>query len=133
MRIELSSVIVNDQQKALDFYTDVLGFAKATDISFGEARWLTVKSAQTSAAVELVLEPANHEVSATFQAALYEQGIPMNAFAVDDIAAETERLKAAGVTFKAEGVDVGTATIAIFDDTCGNWLQIYQARAPESV
>lgn len=126
MRISLNSVLVGDQEAALRFYTETLGFAKKTDIPMGEFRWLTVVSPDEPEGTELVLEPNAFPAAATFQAALFEAGIPFTAFAVDDIQAEYERLGALGVVFRGEPVDTGGAVIAVFEDTCGNLVQLYQ-------
>jgi predicted enzyme related to lactoylglutathione lyase len=126
VKIKLNSVIVRDQEHALRFYTDVLGFSKKTEIPAGEYRWLTVVSPEEPDGAELVLEPNAHPASATYQKALFETGTPLTAFAVDDVQGEFERLKALDVTFSVEPTDVGTAVIAVFDDTCGNFIQIYQ-------
>jgi predicted enzyme related to lactoylglutathione lyase len=126
MRIEISSVMVEDQEKALRFYTDVLGFVKKRDIPVGEARWLTVVSPEAPDGVELLLEPNGNPASKVFQKALYEQGIPLTMFAVGDIQNEYERLKALGVDFTMEPTNLGMATAAVLDDTCGNLIQIYQ-------
>ena len=126
MKIKLNSVIVRDQEHALRFYTEVLGFIKKTEIPVGDYRWLTVVSSDEPDGAELVLEPDAHPAAATFQQALYETGTPLTSFLVDDVQGEVERLKALGVTFSMEPTDVGTAIIAVFDDTCGNFMQIYQ-------
>jgi catechol 2,3-dioxygenase-like lactoylglutathione lyase family enzyme len=126
MRIEVSSIIVDDQEKALRFYTDVLGFVKKTEIPCGEYRWLTVVSPERPDTVELSLEPNANPVAKTFQAALFQQGIPLTAFAVDDIHAEYERMKGLGVAFHTGPTETGGPVIAVFDDTCGNLIQIYQ-------
>ncbi len=126
MRIELSSVFVDDQEKALRFYTEVLGFVKKRDIPIGDARWLTVVSADHPNGVELVLEPNSNPVAQTYQQGLVEQGIPINAFAVDDIQGEYARLKAQGVEFTMEPTNMGQTIVAMLDDTCGNLIQLYQ-------
>lgn len=126
MKIKLSSVLVNDQEKALAFYTKKLGFVKKMDIPMGEYRWLTVVSQDEPDAAELVLEPAAFPAAATFQEALYEAGIPQTALACDDVHAEHARLSAAGVKFKSEPAEAGGTTLAVLDDTCGNFIQIYQ-------
>jgi predicted enzyme related to lactoylglutathione lyase len=126
MKIKLSSILVDDQEKALKFYAEVLGFAKKKDIPLGEARWLTVVSPQAPDEVELFLEPNSNPAARTYQQALFEQKIPLTAFSVDDIQSEHERLKKLGVVFVSEPRNVGSATIAVFDDTCGNLIQIYQ-------
>ena len=126
MKIKLNSVIVEDQEHALRFYTDVLGFEKKVDIPMGEFRWLTVVSPDEPDGTQLVLEPNAHPAAAPFQKGLYESGVPLTSFAVDDAQREFERLKALGVKFTMEPTDVGTAIIAVFDDTCGNFIQFYQ-------
>ena len=126
MKIKLSSVIVDDQDKALKFYTDVLGFIKKNDFPAGEARWLTVVSPQGPDDIELLLEPNINPAAKTYQKALYEQGIPLTAFAVDDVQSEYERMKKRGVVFTMIPIKMGEATIAVFDDTCGNLIQLYQ-------
>ncbi len=128
MKIGLTSVHVDDQAKALDFYCDKLGFIKKKDIPLGEARWLTVVSPEAPDAAELLLEPNSNPAAAAYQSALFEQGIPAAAFAVDDAAGEYARLQSSGVVFRGEPIDVGTAVIAIFEDTCGNLIQIYQEK-----
>lgn len=126
MRIRVTSVIVQDQTTALRFYTEVLGFVKKVDVPAGEHRWLTVVSPEEPDGTELLLEPNALHVASLYQRALFQEGIPLVAFAVDDIQEEYRRLKKLGVTFKTEPTDVGSATIAILDDTCGNYVQIYQ-------
>lgn len=124
MRIHLASIFVDDQQKALAFYTEVLGFVKKTDIPMGEHSWLTVVSSEAPDGVELVLEPSEHPAVKPFKAALVADGIPFNSFAVDDVPAEYERLLALGVEFTQPPVEMGPVTTAVFDDTCGNLIQI---------
>jgi catechol 2,3-dioxygenase-like lactoylglutathione lyase family enzyme len=126
MKIQLTSVMVDNQDKALKFYTEVLGFLNKRDIPLGEARWLTVVSPSAPDGVELVLEPNSNPAAQVFQKAIFEQGIPYTAFAVDDIQKEYARLKKLGVEFSMEPTNMGTTTVAIFDDTCGNLIQIYQ-------
>ena len=126
MRIVVTSVLVDDQEKALRFYTDKLGFVKKKDIDLGEARWLTVVSPQDLDGVELLLEPDAHPAAGPFKAALVEDGMPYTSFGVDDVAAEYERLKGLGVTFTQEPTAMGPVTTAVFDDTCGNLIQIAQ-------
>jgi catechol 2,3-dioxygenase-like lactoylglutathione lyase family enzyme len=126
MKIVLTSVYVNDQQKALDFYTKVLGFIKKNDIPMGEARWLTVVSRDGPADVELLLELLGLAEARTFQRALREKGIPLASFGVDDIQAEYERLRALGVAFSQVPMQAGPVKMAVFDDTCGNLIQIVQ-------
>ncbi|MEV1056606.1 VOC family protein [Micromonospora chalcea] len=128
MRINLTSVYVDDQDKALRFYTDVLGFVKKTDVPTGEYRWLTVVSPDAPDGVELLLEPDAHPAAKAFKEALAADGIPLTQFAVDDVAAEHERLRGLGVLFTQEPVDMGPVTTAVFDDTCGNLIQIAQYR-----
>jgi catechol 2,3-dioxygenase-like lactoylglutathione lyase family enzyme len=130
VKIQLSSLLVRDQQKALTFYTETLGFVMKTDIPMGEHRWLTVVSAEAPGGVELVLEPNQNPAAKTYQEALFEQGIPLTAFEVVDVSAEYLRLKSLGVSFRGEPADAGGVTLAILDDTCGNWIQLYQL--PES-
>jgi catechol 2,3-dioxygenase-like lactoylglutathione lyase family enzyme len=126
MRIHLSSIFVDDQDKALRFYTEVLGFEKTTEIPLGEARWLTVVSPEEPNGTELVLEPDAHPAVKPFREALITDGIPFTSFAVNDISAEFERLRALGVRFTQEPVEMGPVTTAVFDDTCGNLIQIAQ-------
>ena len=124
MRINLASVLVDDQDKALSFYTEVLGFVKKTEVPVGEHRWLTVVSPEDPDGVELVLEPSDHPAVGPFKAALVADGIPFTSFAVDDVQAEFDRLKGLGVTFTQEPTAMGPVTTAVFDDTCGNLIQI---------
>lgn len=126
MKISLNSIIVRDQAQALRFYTEVLGFEKKLDLPAGEYRWLTVVSPEEPEGTQLSLEPNVNPAAATYQRALFEAGIPLTAFAVDDIVGEVERLKARGVVFRSEPSDVGGAVIAMLEDTCGNLIQIYQ-------
>ena len=126
MRIHVTSVLVDDQDKALKFYTEVLGFVKKTEIPLGDFKWLTVVSAEGPAEVELLLEPNANPAAKTFQKAMFEQGIPLTSFAVDDIQKEYERLKKLGVVFRAEPTKAGPVTVAVFDDTCGNLIQLTQ-------
>jgi catechol 2,3-dioxygenase-like lactoylglutathione lyase family enzyme len=126
MRIKLNSVMVDDQQKALEFYTGVLGFVVKHDIPVGEYRWITVVSAEGPEDLELALEPNANPAGRTFQEALFAQGIPATAFESADIEAECERLRAKGVVFTQGPTDVGAVTIAVFADTCGNLIQLYQ-------
>jgi catechol 2,3-dioxygenase-like lactoylglutathione lyase family enzyme len=120
----MTSVFVDDQEKALRFYTDVLGFAVKHDVPVGEHRWLTVVSPQSPDGVELVLEPDQHPAARTFKQALVADGIPFTAFAVDDVRAEHERLTAAGVRFVQPPMTMGPITLAVLDDTCGNLIQL---------
>ncbi|SON58633.1 hypothetical protein MSIMFI_00111 [Mycobacterium simulans] len=124
MRINLSSVLVDDQDKALRFYTNVLGFQKKTDVPLGEHRWITLVSPEDPDGTELVLEPDSHPAVKPFKAALIADGIPFTSFAVDDVRAEFERLRGLGVHFTQEPTDMGPVTTAVLDDTCGNLIQI---------
>jgi catechol 2,3-dioxygenase-like lactoylglutathione lyase family enzyme len=126
MKIKLTSVMVDDQDKALKFYTEVLGFVKKTDLPAGKFKWLTVVSPEGPADIELLLEPNENPAAKTYQKALREQGIPLTAFAVEDIQKEYERMKKLGVVFRSEPTKMGTTTVAVFDDTCGNLIQLYQ-------
>ena len=126
MRINLTSVLVDDQEKALRFYTDVLGFVKKTEVPLGDDRWLTVVSPESPDGVELVLEPDGHPAVRPFKDALVADGIPFTSFAVDDVRSEHERLAALGVRFTQEPTAMGPVITAVFDDTCGNLIQIAQ-------
>ncbi len=124
MKIVVTSVFVDDQAKALEFYTDVLGFEKKHDIPLGQARWLTVTSRGDPDGTELLLEPDGHPAVGPFKEALVNDGIPFTSFAVDDVHAEYERLQQLGVRFTQPPVQMGPVTTAVFDDTCGNLIQI---------
>ncbi len=124
MRITVTSVLVDDQDKALSFYTDLLGFVKKNDLPAGGARWLTVVSPEDPNGVELLLEPSGHPAAGPFKEALVNDGIPFTSFAVDDVHAEYERLKGLGVTFTQPPTQMGPVTTAVLDDTCGNLIQI---------
>ncbi|MEU8266302.1 VOC family protein [Sphaerisporangium sp. NPDC049002] len=126
MKIAVTSVFVDDQAKALAFYTDILGFAKKQDVPVGEDRWLTVASPAGPEGVELLLEPNGNPIATTYQQALFESGIPAALFATDDVHAEFERMKALGVVFTMEPTEMGTVTQAVFDDTCGNLIGLAQ-------
>jgi glyoxylase I family protein len=126
MRIKLVSIMVDDQAKALRFYTEILGFKKKVDFPVGEYRWITVVSPEGPDDLELVLEPNANPAGKTFQKALFDQKIPATAFESSDIAAEFSRLKNAGVVFTKEPTKAGPVTIAVFADTCGNLIQMYQ-------
>ncbi len=126
MRIKLTSLLVDDQAKALSFYTDVLGFRKKHDIPAGEFRWLTVVSADGPADVELSLEPNVNPAARAFQDAMFRQGIPLAAFEVTNLDEEVRRLKTRGVVFTQDPTTVGPVAIAICADTCGNLIQLYQ-------
>ena len=124
MRINLTSVLVDDQQKALAFYTDVLGFVKKTEVPLGEVSWLTVVSPEDPDGTELVLEPDSHPAVRPFKEALVADGIPFTSFAVADVHAEHERLAALGVVFTQQPTRMGPVTTAVLDDTCGNLIQL---------
>ncbi len=128
MRIVVTSVLVDDQDKALRFYTDVLGFVKKTDEPLGVHRWLTVVSPDDLDGVELVLEPDEHPAAKPFKQALVEDGIPFTSFAVADVNAEYKRLVGAGVRFTQPPVEMGPVISAVFDDTCGNLIQMAQMK-----
>ncbi|MEU8774118.1 VOC family protein [Streptomyces sp. NPDC048606] len=124
MRIHRTSVFVDDQEKALRFYTEVLGFVKKHDVPLGEDRWLTVVSPEAPDGTELLLEPARHPVVKAYREGLAEDGIPLAAFAVEDVTAEFERLSRLGVRFTQQPLETGPVTTAVLDDTCGNLIQI---------
>jgi catechol 2,3-dioxygenase-like lactoylglutathione lyase family enzyme len=126
MKIRLVSIFVEDQDKALRFYTDVLGFVKKVDLPAGGARWITVVSPEAPDELELVLEPNAHPAARAYQEALFKDGIPVTAFESDDIRSECRRLKERGVVFTLEPMAAGPVTIAVFSDTCGNLIQVYQ-------
>ncbi|MCF4172998.1 VOC family protein [Vibrio sp. McD22-P3] len=126
IKIALTSVPVNDQDKALDFYTNMLGFVKKTEVPVGEHKWLTVVSPQEQSGVELLLEPMAFEPAKLYQQSLKEAGIPWTSFVVDDITAEYERMSALGVEFSIAPRETGTVMIAVLDDTCGNYIQLMQ-------
>lgn len=130
MRINLTSVFVDDQAAALKFYTEVLGFVKKTEVPVGEYLWLTVVSPDQPDGVELLLEPSGHPAVSPYKQALAADGIPAAQFAVDDVRAEYERLRELGVTFTQEPTQMRPVTTAVFDDTCGNLIQI--AAMPET-
>lgn len=126
MRIKLNSIMVDDQDRALRFYTEVLGFQVKHDVPVGEYRWLTVVSPEGPGDLELVLEPNANPAGKAFQEAMFEQGIPITAFEVSDLAREFARLTALGVAFTQPPTSAGPVTIAVFADTCGNLIQLYQ-------
>jgi glyoxylase I family protein len=126
MHIRLTSVMVDDQEKALRFYTDVLGFRKKKDFPVGEYRWITVTSPDGPDNVELALEPNAHPAAKTFQQTMFAQGIPLAAFEVDDLPAEFARLSAQRVAFTKPPTPAGPVMLAVFADSCGNLIQIYQ-------
>ena len=126
MKINLSSVLVDDQDKALKFYTEVLGFVKKTEVPTGDFRWLTVVSPEGPDGVELLLEPNDIPAARTYQQAIFEAGIPATAFGVDDIQSEYERMRQHGVRFTMEPTKMEWGTMAVFDDTCGNLICLNQ-------
>jgi catechol 2,3-dioxygenase-like lactoylglutathione lyase family enzyme len=126
MRIKLTSIMVDDQEKALQFYTEVLGFKKKHDIPVGEYRWITVTSPEGPDDLELALEPNANPAGRTFQGAMFAQGIPLAAFEVADIAGEFARLTEKGVAFTRKPTQAGPVMLAVFADTCGNLIQLYQ-------
>lgn len=127
MKIYVTSVLVEDQSKALDFYTNTLGFIKKTDMPIdGENRWLTVVGPDAPDGVELLLEPSGHPAAKPFKQALVKDGIPFTSFMVDDLDAEYDRLKSLGVRFTQPPMDAGAVKMAVFDDTCGNLIQIVE-------
>ncbi|HEV7711037.1 MAG TPA: VOC family protein [Asanoa sp.] len=129
MRINLASVLVDDQAKALRFYTEVLGFKEKNNVSMGEHSWITVVSPDDPDGTELVLEPDEHPAVKPFKSALVADGIPFTSFAVVDVRAEYERLRGLGVRFTQEPAEMGPVTTAVLDDTCGNLIQIAQMNA----
>lgn len=129
MRIYVTSVLVDDQAKALDFYTRKLGFKLKHDVPVGEHRWLTVVSPEDPDGTELLLEPSEHPAARPFKAALVEDGIPATSFQVEDIDSEYERLRSLGVAFTREPIDAGPVRMAVLDDTCGNLIQLVQMKA----
>ncbi|GAA2572897.1 MULTISPECIES: VOC family protein [Streptomyces] len=129
MRIHITSVFVDDQEKARSFYTDVLGFVKKHDVPVGTDRWLTVVSPEDPDGTELLLEPSGHPAVQPYKTALVEDGIPAASFAVDDVQAEFERLRGLGVRFAQEPLEMGPLTTAVLDDTCGNLIQIVHTKS----
>lgn len=132
IRVTVTSVLVDDQAKALEFYTEKLGFTKKTDVPAGGARWLTVVSPADPDGVEVLLEPDGHPAARTFKEALVADGIPWTQFAVDDVHAEVERLKGLGVRFTQEATDYGPVVVAVLDDTCGNLIQLATMKPTDS-
>jgi catechol 2,3-dioxygenase-like lactoylglutathione lyase family enzyme len=126
LKVVVTSVLVDDQEKALEFYTQKLGFVKKTDIPMGGPRWLTVVSPDQPDGPEVLLEPLGFPPARTYQKAVYDAGIPLTAFGVEDVAATHDRLEKLGVVFRKPPTKMGTATIAVFEDTCGNLIQIVQ-------
>ena len=131
MRIQLTSIFVDDQQAARAFYTDVLGFTVRHDVPLGDDFWLTVVSPEDPDGPELLLEPARHPAVKPYRDALVEDGIPLAQFAVSDVQGEYDRLTSLGVVFTQPPVDIGTAVVAVLDDTCGNLVQLITTR-PEA-
>lgn len=128
MKIKLNSIFVDDQEMALKFYTEILGFVKKTDIPFGKNRWLTVVSSDEPNGTELVLEPNDNPAAKTFKEEMFNQNIPFTAFEVQDIQSEYKRLKSNGVVFTMEPKDSGPIWLAAINDTCGNIIQLYQPK-----
>jgi catechol 2,3-dioxygenase-like lactoylglutathione lyase family enzyme len=126
MKIVVTSILVDDQEKALRFYTEMLGFVKKTDVPMGTHRWLTVVSPESRDGVELLLEPDGHPAARPFKNALVADGIPFTSFGVADVQAEFDRLSRAGVRFTQPPVPMGPVTTAVLDDTCGNLIQLAQ-------
>ena len=126
MKIVVTSVLVDDQEKALRFYRDVLGFLPKLDVPMGEYRWLTLVSPDDPDGTQLLLEPDAHPAAKPFKAALVADGVPFTSFAVEDVRSEYERLASLGVRFTQPPLAMETVTIAVFDDTCGNLIQIAQ-------
>lgn len=132
MRIHLTSVFVDDQRAALAFYTDVLGFETCRDVPLGTDAWLTVVSPDSPDGPELLLEPSGHPAVKPYRDALVADGIPLAQFVVDDLNAEYRRLVERGVVFTQPPLDVGEGMVAVFDDTCGNLIQLYAAKPSSS-
>ena len=128
MKIALTSLFVDDQRAALAFYTDILGFMKGHDIPLGEDFWLTVRSPEAPDGTELLLEPSGHPAVKPYRDALMEDGIPLAQFVVDNLDAEHTRLTGLGVVFTQPPTDIGTALMAVFDDTCGNLIQLVEMK-----
>lgn len=126
MKIKLTSILVDDQEKALEFYTQILGFVKKKDIPMGEHRWITVVSAAEQDGTELVLEPIGFPPAGVYQKALFDAGIPSTAFQVEDIHQEYQRLKSLGVAFSMEPTRMGPSILAVLSDTCGNHIQLFE-------
>ena len=127
MRINLTSVMVDDQSRALKFYTEVLGFVTKVDIPMGEFRWLTVVSPDEQEGTQLLLEPLGLPAARVYQKALFDDGIPLTSLGVDDIHAEYERMSALGAVFRTTPTAMGPVTIALVEDTCGNLIQLAQS------
>jgi catechol 2,3-dioxygenase-like lactoylglutathione lyase family enzyme len=129
MQIKIASILVDDQDKALRFYTEILGFTKKVDMTMGAFRWLTVTAPEGAEGVELVLDPMGFPPARTYQKALFDAGIPATAFIAKDMTAEYERLKALGVRFRGEPKNLGPVTTVIFEDGCGNLINLVQPKA----
>ena len=130
MKIYVTSVFVDDQDKAQKFYTDVLGFSVKNNIPLGENRWLTVVSSEDPDGTELLLEPSGHPAVRPYKEALFSDGIPAHSFQVEDLDAERKRLGELGVRFTVEPMDAGPVRMAVFDDTCGNLIQLIEMVEP---
>ncbi len=128
MKIYLTSVFVDDQSKAMEFYTQKLGFVVKNDVPLGENRWLTVVSSEQPAGTELLLEPSEHPAVRPYKVALVEDGIPAASFQVDDLNAEYQKLRALDVKFTVDPMDAGTVRVAVLDDTCGNLIQLVERK-----
>lgn len=133
MKVIVTSLFVDDQDKALEFYANKLGFVKKHDVPMGEFRWITLVSPEDESGTELLLEPNNHPAAKDYQQKIFRDGIPATMFGVTDIQAEYERLKALGVEFSMEPTEMGETTIAVLDDTCGNFIQLAQQNSSEKV
>ncbi len=129
MKIKLTSVFVDNQDEALRFYTEVLGFVKKEEMPVGKFKWLTVVSPEELDGTELLLEPNDNQTAKTYQMAIFKQGIPATTFFVKDVQREYERMKKRDVVFTVEPTETGSGAVAIFDDTCGNLIQIVQNRS----
>ena len=130
MKIYVTSIFVDDQDKAQKFYTDVLGFSVKNNIPLGENRWLTVVSSEDPDGTELLLEPSGHPAVRPYKEALFFDGIPAHSFQVEDLDAERKRLGELGVRFAVEPMDAGPVRMAVFDDTCGNLIQLIEMVEP---
>jgi len=126
MKIIVTSIFVEDQDKALEFYTETLGFVKKHDVPSGEYRWIALVSPENQGGTELLLEPNNHPAAKEYQMRLFEEGIPVTMFGIGDIHAEYKRLIEKGVKFTMKPTKMGEFSIAVFDDTCGNLIQLIQ-------
>ncbi|TCS93227.1 VOC family protein [Hazenella coriacea] len=126
MKINLTSVYVDDQEKALQFYTEVLGFVKKNDLPAGKFKWLTVVSPEGPDDIELLLEPNEHPAAKVYQQSIFKDGIPFTTFTVGDLQKEYNRMKSLGVVFHTKPTKMGPVTVAVLDDTCGNLIQLVQ-------